>query len=717
MIHSKVKTKDGYEDITAYNVDEIDLPVLTFKGLQRNHKIIKYATDYLCLDTETSHTDDITGWIYQWAICIKQKIFVYGRKPTELIAFMEKCAEHYELKADKKIIVYIHNQQYDFSYIKKYLARYDPTIEVLAIDNHCVLTVDVLGFRFICSYKLTNLSLAVLSEKYAVKYIKAVGEVDYNIIRYQDSELTDRDWLYMFSDVASQYDGVKQYLTMNNYSFCADAPFTSTGFVRNECRKASKLDIDWRSEFTKSRLSLTDYRLCRQAFMGGITICSWKYAGKTIRETDTVKLGHKDFTSSYPARQKMDYMPVGKPMRYGSIEDMNEFEYLLNEYCCVFMLTLTDVHLKEGISAPYIPSSKCLGVATIINDKGVKVPDWLKLNGKILYCKKLTIAVTEVDYKWIKRQYTASSVTVSNMICFKRGQMPNWLKSKVMEYFTNKSTLKNTEPVLYAKSKNLLNGIYGMTATSIIRPSYQINQDSIIAKAVAKDKDKDDTEKLNKYYRSHNSFMCYQWALYTTAWARDSLMTMIETVGYDNFLYCDTDSVFYIKTPENEIAMQKYQEECKRRAIDNGAYVGDNYLGMPTDEAPIRAFRGLHSKCYAMEEYNKKSKKYELNVVIAGIPKKSTKFVYGDTFTTPVTRTNAQELEHIDNLTDGFIFKHCGGTRCVYNDERPIEIRDINGHETELSTSAVIDNIEKEISNTMLVFDHNKQPVDISLNW
>ena len=35
-------------------------------------------------------------------------------------------------------------------------------------------------------------------------------------------------------------------------------------------------------------------------------------------------------------------------------------------------------------------------------------------------------------------------------------------------------------------------------------------------------------------------------------------MTMIECVGYENFIYCDTDSVFYIETPENAKNMQNY---------------------------------------------------------------------------------------------------------------------------------------------------------------
>lgn len=725
MIDSKVKTRDGYEKIKAYSVDEFKPPLLIFKDLQRNHKIIEYATDYICLDTETSKIDVATGWIYQWAICIKQKIFVYGRTPEELITLLEKLSEHYELTANRKIVIYVHNFGYDFAYLKLYLMRLDPTLDILAVDNHAVLTLDMIGFRFICSYKLTNLSLAVLSDKYALKYIKAVGEIDYNEMRYQDSELSAADWCYMFSDVASQYDGVKQYLKMNGYKFCADAPFTSTGFVRTACRKASKKDDKWKSQFDDMRLSLTQYRVCNRAFMGGLCICSYVYSGVTVRAVNghceyihnskrfkisgSLGLSHEDFTSSYPARQIMDSMPTGKPMDYGTIESRTEFERLLKKYHCVFFITLYKLEIKKGVTAPYIPSSKCMGAKNL-----------LKLNGKVTSADELTIAITEIDYKWIKRQYTAKNFKVFNMICFKHGKIPQWLRAEIMYYFTNKCTLKDSEPTLYAKSKNLLNGIYGMTATAIIRPDYKIelhgsdkHKAGEIYRHIAENIDEADESALNKYYNSHNSFMPYQYSLYTTSHARDALMTMIEATGdsdgngndltdvYKNFLYCDTDSVFYIKTDKNKERMENYRATCIDRAKVSGAYVGNKYLGEPTKEPDIRAFRGLHSKCYAMEEYNKKSRRYELNVVIAGIPKRSIKWLRGNNFVMPYVRTNAEELESIDNLNDGFVFDHCGGIRCVYNNERPISVEDINGHSTQIATSAVLDNIKKEISDTM----------------
>lgn len=681
MIESYVKTKEGRERITAYDVNEVQLPLLTFKDLQVNHKIVKYATDFAVLDTETSHSDLVTGWIYQWAVKIK-KTYIYGRTPEEIIELLIKMAERYKLTTNKRLIIYIHNSSYDLQYLKHYLRGYDPTAQFLAIDAHSILICDVLGFRIICSYKLTNLSLAALSDNYSETYVKAVGEIDYNVIRYQDSELNDNDWFYMFSDVAAQYDGVTQYLKAMGYTYAFKAPFTSTGFVRTDCRKAALNDEKWREEFVTSALNLEQYNLSRWAFMGGVCIASFLYSGQTVRSD---KLRHKDFTSSYPARQMLDYFPEGAPSWYGDVDDREELQELLDTYCCIFVLTLSEVHIKEGVTAPCIPSSKCVGLREPV-----------RLNGKIVYAKELSIAVTELDYKWIAKQYTAEDMKVSKMMIFKRGKIPDWLKDEVYTYFKNKCTLKGLNELLYNKSKAFLNAIYGMTATAILRPEYELNDDCEFVPKEYDNKEKSDEGRLNKYYHSYNSFMPYQYACYTTAWARDALFTMIETVGYENFLYCDTDSVFYIETPENKIAMEEYAEHCRQRAIAAGAYVDNKFLGEPTDEPPLKAFRALHAKCYAMEEYNKKTGDYDLRVVIAGIPKKSVKWVCGE----PIEKTNSEELGSIDNLKDGFKFSHCGGTRCVYN-EAPIRTEIINGHKISLASSAVIDNIEKEISDTM----------------
>jgi hypothetical protein len=213
----------------------------------------------------------------------------------------------------------------------------------------------------------------------------------------------------------------------------------------------------------------------------------------------------------------------------------------------------------------------------------------------------------------------------------------------------------------------------------------------------------DRNSKLKDYYNSRNNFLPYQYSLYTTAWARSALIDLIECVGYDNFLYCDTDSVFYIKTPENEQNILKYNENIIKIAKEKGAYVGDKYLGYADKEDDLIAFRGLHAKCYACVNTNN-----EMNVTIAGITKRATKWVKGDNFTMLYTMTNSEELGSIDNLEDGFTFKHNGGSRAIYIETKPQTV-DIDGHTTELSSGVIIEDIVKKISDTMFSVDKNYQ--------
>lgn len=674
---SKVKTADGHEEIQAYSVSDCrdHLPKLKFNKKRRNRRTYLYATDYMTLDTETSHAGERCGWVYQWAVKLKD-VYIYGRKPSELVELLRILRETYELMEDKSILVYIHNSSYDVQYLKHYLHEYDPVgFRVMATDPHSVLIAEVAGFRILCSYRLSNLSLDLFAKNYAAHYRKATGLIDYDVIRFQDQELTPQDWEYMFSDVAAQYEAIGGFLEARGFKYAYQAPYTSTGFVRVDCRHASEKAINWRTKFETAALSLEQYNLCRQAFMGGLTIASYKYAGTTVRSEN---LRHVDFASSYPARQMMDYFPTGRPMWYGEIEDEEELRDVLDTFCCCFVATFSGLQIRPGVTAPYIPSSK-----------GIYLRDVLKVNGKVVSAADFSIALTEIDFGIIDRQYTYDDVLIDNLLVFQRGKCPAFLRRRIMDYYRKKCELKKSDPRLYQVSKAMLNGIYGMTATAITREDFELDEDLIIT-----GRRRPDQEQLDRFYRSYNSFLPYQLGVWTTAHARAALIDMIERIGYDHFLYCDTDSAFFIETPKNAAAIKEMNEKTRERALAARAYIGDNVLGIAEDEAPLRAFRALHAKCYAAEE--KDGDEWKLHVTIAGIPKRATKWQDGR----PVTRTNAEELGSIDNLEDGFIFRHCGGNRVLYLEDEP-RVEDVNGHPTECASAAIISPIEKEISETM----------------
>ena len=92
MLDSCVKTKDGTQPIRAYTEDEIILTPVKFEKFGHNKTVYEYAADFAVLDTETSHSDLTHGWIYQWAVKWNGQ-YIYGRRPSELIAFLQDVQE------------------------------------------------------------------------------------------------------------------------------------------------------------------------------------------------------------------------------------------------------------------------------------------------------------------------------------------------------------------------------------------------------------------------------------------------------------------------------------------------------------------------------------------------------------------------------------------------------------------------------------------------
>ena len=84
----------------------------------RNHKT-KYLEEYICLDTETSHNHDIENtecWLYQWAFTFNKSLY-YGRTPKDLCEKLLEISDYYNLDYNKRVIIFVHNLPYDFSYL------------------------------------------------------------------------------------------------------------------------------------------------------------------------------------------------------------------------------------------------------------------------------------------------------------------------------------------------------------------------------------------------------------------------------------------------------------------------------------------------------------------------------------------------------------------------------------------------------------------------
>ena len=76
------------------------------------------------LDTET--TSEIingqkVGYVYIWMVTIlDDKYTYYGRTLDDLVKFMNKLVEVFDLSLKKRLVIYIHNMPFDFQFFRKF---------------------------------------------------------------------------------------------------------------------------------------------------------------------------------------------------------------------------------------------------------------------------------------------------------------------------------------------------------------------------------------------------------------------------------------------------------------------------------------------------------------------------------------------------------------------------------------------------------------------
>ena len=214
----------------------------------------------------------------------------------------------------------------------------------------------------------------------------------------------------------------------------------------------------------------------------------------------------------------------------------------------------------------------------------------------------------------------------------------------------------------------------------------------------------------------------YQLGVYTTAWARWELQCAINLIPYKNFLYCDTDSVYYID--DDNINFDEYNKEKIKNSTKNRAYAKDikgklHYMGVfEVEHTKITQFKTLGAKKYGFLELKPNKKGIEEEVLfltVAGVSKKygakelilSQCPLYNERTAEVVKycplKYKAEDKKSVltlfsndvydEDIEEGFTFNKAGGTEIVYNDKyskyASITL-EIEGRMLYIPTSAVI---------------------------
>ena len=667
---------------------------------------------WISLDTETAWNHDEENpiaWVYQWAFKWGDDV-VIGRKPSEFVECLRRIQNKFDLSPSRQVVIFVHNLSYDIEYLRQWLVDEFGKCRMLCVKPRKFITFEVGGFIFKCTYKLSNKPLRTWAGDLGTAHQKiAEKKAYYQEIHYQDEELSSDNWEYQILDVVVLDECIEKQMKAYNDSLLT-IPLTSTGYVRRDCRRNYKKDRRNRKRFLQTALTAEQYEACAGEFEGGVTHGNRFFANKTVRP-DASKgefIRHRDFRSHYPSQQRTKKFPVGTWCKYGSHLSISDIQPLLKTYNVLMKITFENMTIKNGVVLPILSATRAYkGRLTKL--------DMVEDNGRVLELKGIfTIYCTELDLEWLLKQYEIGSYDIDAAWICAKGFIPEYLRMTVDEYFYGKTKwkveeqrekekgeAKDKERLIWLgtelmKSKNGLNGLYGMTATSVLRTSYEVEPNG---------EWKAETPELSKalaqYYASENSFNRYQFGIYTTSWARYELLwfaDFIQTNG-GTVLYVDTDSIFYVSNEDLEKLIEAENARRRERALKMGAYIefeGEkvNYDAFEDERENIVSFRFLHAKCYAYE-YKTKSGKTELKCVIAGVE------AYEDA-THEFSRED--ELENIDRLTQGTKFVRCGGTKAKYVEMQPTVIN-IDGHMTEVGSACIITNTTKTLKSELETYD------------
>lgn len=625
-----------------------------------------YRSEFYTFDIET--TTMITGntendnLIYEGIIWSGQ--FYNGKEYTQvrdLQGIREKFKEIEDSIAgsEERVLIFCHNLSYEFQFIKNLFIF----TNVLAYNNRKVISATTsTGLIFRCSYILSNMSLKKFLENEGVETQK--GEMDYRKRRMPWTPLTEEELYYCKADVVGLHQALTKRISECWMGSIRYLPYTSTGYVRRDCKRAMKKDYRNRQEFLRNALSYPQFVYCREAFRGGSVHANRYYVGKVIEYVFSM-----DKSSSYP----FELMSKEFPTKFYKMKKYTEKEFnyfLRKDYALLFRVSLRNVRIRKRVYNPYIPSAKCWKLSS--NHK--------RDNGRILSADFLSITLTEVDWRIIKKQYIFDKPRFEDIYYSKKAPLPDPLKEVIMDYYRKKTELKGVDgkEYEYNRAKSKLNSIYGMFVTSPIKEDFIFNEDDYILELKEDNRPLEKIEqiKLQKFYRSFNSFLSYQVGIWVTAYAREGLQEMIDVVDSD-YVYGDTDSVKGLNYDKYKDAIEIINQRIRSEALRVGATATDRHgvehpMGVWEFEGISRYFKTFGSKKYLYGDDQ------DFKITIAGVPKSEGK--------ASIKKWCEDNNKNWYDIDIGYEFKRCK-LASHYNDYPETKFITIEGKQLEVASN------------------------------
>lgn len=509
------RIKAGFMNVTTKTGDTMPRPLYTYRELH-------CAFD---IETSTVYTTNIMNgkqdyysamWVAQFAV---NNIGIRFRLWPHVREFFQKFPQMLGLGANETIIVFVHNLDYETSYLKHRL-NIDPRTFFGKSRQKPIKYVAEKHIYFHDSYSITNCSLEMLAKLYSTKHQKTKQDIDHNKPRNFLTPITKTEERYIFNDVFVLTDFAKILFEM--YDFIPD---TGTQVIAKDIEKAAlemggefvgeKVFEDWKNkadtdrdilkrlhgkifgyEYTMNGMKRTVKGIVSPDFFTPFTDCgttpppqgvtqdgktiydfyTWLYRGgiakSNARYTSSdnylpygvrQRVGGQDYTSSYPFVMTAFNYPISAFEEIEIDPDTLTLEYDhpdFENYRYIFIMEFTVFESTNDICIE--SESKVKGV-NIIED-----------NGRIYKADKITTCLTDCDYALYKMFYKWETKTVLKAFRAKAGKLPDYLLYPLWKYGKAKQELKHdeTRKTEYGLNKAKFNSVYGLTVKQPVYKNY-----------------------------------------------------------------------------------------------------------------------------------------------------------------------------------------------------------------------------------------------------
>lgn len=585
----------------------------------RTNKKIEYLNVPCGFDIETSSTymqGEKVSFIYAWGFSIGVEAPVYyGRNWEQFLELCDYLQEAYGLNSERRLIVYVHNLGYEFQFMRKYF-EWEEVFSVS--ERKPIKALSKHGIEFRDSYILSGYSLEMTAKNlttYKVKKLK--GALDYSLIRHERTVLTKEEKEYLENDVLIITSYIQEQIEI--YSDITKIPATNTGRVRRYVREACyytsknhrKSDkgkyLKYRKLMGDLTLDLGTYAQLKRAFMGGFTHANALYSGATLEGVSSV-----DFTSSYPSVMVSEKFPMSR-FRATKVKTEKELTILCKEFCVITDIKFYNLRTKIT-QETYLSESKCFNARNLVTN-----------NGRVVSADYIATSIIDVDFDIIKQVYEWDRIELANTKRAFKNYLPKSIVESILNLYQKKTTLKDVEgyEVEYLLSKGMLNSVYGMCVTDIVKDNAVYFEDWEVEKV-------NPIDEIDSYNKSKSRFLFYPWGVWVTGYARRNLWTGIIAAGED-YVYSDTDSLkllnyeahkeyisWFNKTivEKMEVCLAKYNLDPK--LLSPKSKKGDvKLLGVWDFEGSYTRFKTLGAKRYIYEIGGK------VYITVAGLSKQN----------------------------------------------------------------------------------------------